>query len=132
MRKKIAISMLNNTLCYFKQQLETSSLLVTLLHVAFEYVLMKCCKCCCYFSTVKPRFTDTRPVDMDTRPVDTDTRPVDTDTGLTINYGQFALSLGKESPYIVSKFNPLITDNPLIQTLSMGPSVWGLTVKGKL
>ena len=125
MRKKIAISMLHNTLCYFKQQLETSSLLVTLLHVAFKYVLMKCCKCCCYFSTVKPRFTDTRPVDMDTR-------PVDTDTGLTINYRQFALSLGKESPYIVSKFNPLITDNPLIQTLSMGPSVWALTVKGKL
>ena len=25
-------------------------------------------------------------------------------------YGQFALSLGKESPYIFAKFNPLITD----------------------
>ena len=25
-------------------------------------------------------------------------------------YGQFALSLGKESPYIFSKFNPLNTD----------------------
>ena len=125
MRKKIAISMLRNTLCYFKQQLETSSLLVNLLHVAFKYVLMKSCKCCCYCSTVKPRFTDTRPVDMDTRPVDTDTGPA-------IHYRQFALSLRKESPYIFSKFNPLITDTLLIQTLSMGPSVWGLTVKGKL
>ena len=29
-------------------------------------------------------------------------------------YGQFALSLGKESPYVFSKFNPLNTDTPLI------------------
>ena len=29
-------------------------------------------------------------------------------------YGQFALSLGKESPYTSSKFNLLNTDNPLI------------------
>ena len=36
--------------------------------------------------------------------------------------GQFALSLGKESPYIFSKINPLKTDTPLIQTLSMPPS----------
>ena len=56
-----------------------------------RYVLMKCYKCCCYCSTVKPRF-------MDTCPVDTDTRPVDTDTGLIITYGHFSLSLGKETP----------------------------------
>ena len=37
-------------------------------------------------------------------------------------YGQFALSLGKESPYMSSKLNPLNTDTPLIQTLSMAPS----------
>ena len=29
-------------------------------------------------------------------------------------YGQFALPLGKESPYIFSKFNPLNKDTPLI------------------
>ena len=39
-------------------------------------------------------------------------------------YGQFAqLPLGKESPYIFCKFNPLYTDTPLILTLSMAPSV---------
>ena len=32
-------------------------------------------------------------------------------------YGQFALSLGNESPYIFSKFNPLNTDT------SYAPSV---------
>ena len=37
------------------------------------------------------------------------------------------LSLGKESPYIVSKFNLLNTDTPLIWTLSMAPSVSILT-----
>ena len=31
-------------------------------------------------------------------------------------YGQFALSLGKESPYIFSKFNPLNTDIMVIWT----------------
>ena len=31
-------------------------------------------------------------------------------------YGQFALSLRKENPYIFSKFNLLITDTPLIYT----------------
>ena len=43
----------------------------------------------------------------------------------------FSLSLGKESPYIFCKFNPLNTDIPLIWTLSMAParSVFtGLTV----
>ena len=34
-------------------------------------------------------------------------------------YGQFSLYLRKESPYIFSKFNPLITDTPFIRTLSM-------------
>ena len=38
-------------------------------------------------------------------------------------YGQFALSLGKEIPYIFSKSNPLNTDTPLIRTLFMTPSV---------
>ena len=31
-------------------------------------------------------------------------------------YGQLALSLEKENPYIFSKFNPLNTDTPLIYT----------------
>ena len=38
-------------------------------------------------------------------------------------YGQFALTLKKESPYIYSKFNPLKMDTPLIRTLSMAPLV---------
>ena len=42
-------------------------------------------------------------------------------------YGQFALSLGKENPYILSKFNPLNTDTPFIRTLSMVPSPFALT-----
>ena len=42
-------------------------------------------------------------------------------------YGQFALSLGKQSPYIFSKSNPLDTDTPLIRTLSMVPLVSVLT-----
>ena len=41
--------------------------------------------------------------------------------------GQFALSLGKESPNIFFKFNPLNTDTPLTRTLSMPPSVSVLT-----
>ena len=43
------------------------------------------------------------------------------------HYRQFALSLGKESLYIFSKFNPFNADTPLIRTLSMGPSVSVLT-----
>ena len=42
--------------------------------------------------------------------------------GHLIFYGQLALSLRKESPYIFSKFNPLNTDTPLIRALSMTPS----------
>ena len=38
-------------------------------------------------------------------------------------YSQFALSLGKETPYIFSKFNPLNKDSPLTWTCSIGPSV---------
>ena len=38
-----------------------------------------------------------------------------TDTSSYIHNGQFALSLGKESPYILSKFNPLYTNTPLIK-----------------
>ena len=47
---------------------------------------------CEVFNTVEPRFTD---------------------TGLIRTpryYGQFSLSLGKKSPYILSKFNPHNTD----------------------
>ena len=36
-------------------------------------------------------------------------------------YGQFALSMGKENPYIFSKFNHLNSDTTSIQTLSMVP-----------
>ena len=42
-------------------------------------------------------------------------------------HGQFALSLGKESPYILSKFYPLNTDTPLKRTPSMAPEVSALT-----
>ena len=42
-------------------------------------------------------------------------------------FGQFALSLGKESPYIFSKFNLLNVDLLLILTHSMAPSVSILT-----
>ena len=52
-----------------------------------------------------------------------------TDTGLIRTphyYGQFSLSMAKESIYIFSKFNPLNTDTLLIRILSMPPSmsVW--------
>ena len=53
-------------------------------------------------------------------------RPRLTDTHLIRSphyYRQFALSLGNESPYSFSKFKPLITDTPSIQTLSMASSV---------
>ena len=43
------------------------------------------------------------------------------------SYGHFALSTGKESPYICSKINPLNTDSPLIRTLSIAPTVYLLT-----
>ena len=42
-------------------------------------------------------------------------------------FGQFVLSLGKESPYIFFKFNLLNMDLPLILTHSMVPSVSILT-----
>ena len=38
-------------------------------------------------------------------------------------YGQFALSLGKESLYMFFEFNPVNTDTPLKWTLSMAPTV---------
>ena len=38
-------------------------------------------------------------------------------------YGEFALSLGKESHYTVPKFNLLNTVNLLMWTLSMAPLV---------
>ena len=51
--------------------------------------------------------------------------PLKTDT--SSYYGQFALSTGKESLYIFSKFIPLNTDTSLTRTLSMAPSVSVLT-----
>ena len=45
------------------------------------------------------------------------------------NCGLFALSLGKETCYIFSKFNPLNTDTPIIQKHSMAPSVSILTAE---
>ena len=38
-------------------------------------------------------------------------------------YGQFTLSLSKESPYIFSKLNHFNMGTPLIRTLPMAPSV---------
>ena len=38
-------------------------------------------------------------------------------TDTSLYYGQFALSLGKESPYIFSQFNPLNTDTSLYLSL---------------
>ena len=38
-------------------------------------------------------------------------------------FGQFALSLGKESLYMFFEFNPVNTDTPLKWTLSMAPTV---------
>ena len=58
---------------------------------------------CEVFNTVEPRFTDTRLIRAPRY------------------YGQFSLSLGKKSPYIFSKFNPLNTDTPLIQTVCFVP-----------
>ena len=36
-------------------------------------------------------------------------------------YGQFALPLEKESPYIFSKFNPFYTDTSLLRTVCFIP-----------
>ena len=52
---------------------------------------------------VKPRFTDTHLIRT------------------PHYYGQFALSLGKESPYIFSKFNPVNTDTSLLRTVWFVP-----------
>lgn len=43
------------------------------------------------------------------------------------SYGHFALSTGKESPYICSKINPFNTDIPLIRILSIASTVSLLT-----
>ena len=51
-------------------------------------------------------------------------KPCDTDTRLirTPHYcREFAVSLGKESTYILSKFNPLNTDTSLLQTVCFVP-----------
>ena len=51
-------------------------------------------------------------------------RSMDTHLLWTPHYcGQFDFSQRKESPYIFFKFNSLNTDTPLIQRLSMAPSV---------
>ena len=60
--------------------------------------------CRVLFHTVKPRFT------LDTLSIRT-----------PHFYGEFALSLGKQSPYNLSKFNRLNTDTPFIRTLFHGP-----------
>ena len=60
-----------------------------------------------FFATVIPRFAVTRLI--------------------RTPHGQFALSLGKESPDIFSKFYPLNTDTPLKRTPSMAPEVSVLT-----
>ena len=52
--------------------------------------------------------------------------PLNTDTSLLRTV--CSLSLGKEIPYNVSKFNPFNTDTPLIWTVSVPPSVTFLTV----
>ena len=54
-------------------------------------------------TTVKPCFKDTRLI------------------GTPCYNGQFVLSLGKESPFIFSKFNPLNTDNPFNMDTFYGP-----------
>ena len=38
--------------------------------------------------------------------------------------GQLAMPLGKESPFIFSKFHPLNADTPLVRTVSLAPSVY--------
>ena len=45
---------------------------------------------------------------------------------LILAFKGLILYIGKESPYIFYTFNLLNTDNPLIQTLSMAPSVFVL------
>ena len=59
--------------------------------------------------TVKPSFMDTRLIRT------------------PHYYGQFVLFLGKKTPYIFSKFNPLNTDTSLIRTISTDPSMSVLT-----
>ena len=56
-------------------------------------------------STVKPRFTNTHLI------------------WTPYHYGQFALSLRKESSYIFFKFNPHNKDTPLIQIIILLMSV---------
>ena len=60
-----------------------------------------------YTCTVKPRFTDTRLIRT------------------PHYYKQFALSLGKESPYIYQLIQPAHMDTPLIGKRFMAPSVTG-------
>jgi len=45
----------------------------------------------------------------------------------SLHYGQFALSLGKESPCVVSKCNLLNTNTLLKRTFSVAPLVCILT-----
>ena len=71
----------------------------------FRSRLMSCCHLPLpvLMNTVKPHFTDTHSI-------------------RTLHfYRQFALSLGKESPYIFSKVNPLNTDTSLLRTVCFVP-----------
>ena len=65
-----------------------------------------------FINTVKPRLTDTRLIRT------------------PHYYGQFALSLGKEMPYILQKFEPLITDTSLIRPMSVLTGFNCIAVRG--
>ena len=87
---------------------------------------------CEVFNTVEPRFTDTRLIRTPRYITNSLLCPWGKKAPtFSLNsthliripryYGQFALSLGKESPYILSKFHPLNTDTPLTQTVCFVP-----------
>ena len=90
------------------QSFRTSVCKKTLPQVKRRYTLERILSCGVLFHTVKTLFTDTCLIQ-------------------TPHYGQFVLSLGKECPYILSKFNRLNTDTSFIRTLFMVPSLFALT-----
>ena len=80
----------------------------------FRSRLMSCCHLPLpvLMNTVKPHFTDTHSI-------------------RTLHfYGQFALSLGKESPYIFSKFNLLYMGTPSIWTTDSFYNPHSVRIKG--
>ena len=90
------------------QSFRTSVCKKTLPQVKRRYTLERILSCGVFFHTAKTLFTDTCLIQ-------------------TPHYGQFVLSLGKECPYILSKFNWLNTDTSFIPTLFMVPSLFALT-----